>query len=491
VLIFFLPATGLLKVIFFPGGDSELMILEIETPKGTLLEETDIAVRQAEEFLYDNEAIESFVTSVGGGSSFLSGGSGGNLANITINLKERSKRAASSFAVEEDLRQSLDEIKNISYSLITEQGGPPTGAPIVAKLYGDDLRDLERASVLVEQELRRMEGTKDVTSSLKDNGTEVVLTVNRDRVAELGLSPFAVADALRTALTGNIASSIETGTEDIDIRVRLNLNPNFRDPAEASVSTLDAVRQIPIKTPTGSVLLGSLVTESVGQGRSVIQRENRERTTSVSSYVQEGSNPVVLSGQLEKKIPELHLPDGVRVSFGGEDEEVNRSFAEMGIALIAGLILMLTILVLEFNSFRYSGYILLIVPLTLIGVFVGLAVLMQPLSFPSMLGVIALAGVIVNHAIILVDSMLYLRREKPNLPLKELIVDASVVRLRPILLTTFATAVGMIPLMTVSSLWAPLATAVMFGMLFSLVLTLVTIPLLCYRFPGSALMPKK
>lgn len=489
--VFFLPGTGLLKVIFFPGGDSELIIVEFETARGTPLIETDIAIRTAEETLYREPSIASFVTSVGGGSSFGTGGSGGNLANITINLKPKEERTKSGEDVQQLLRREFNTIPNITYSITSDSGGPPTGAPIVVKLFGDSLSSLERASALIEKELARMEGTKDISSTAKDNGTSIVLTVDRERVASLGLSPFIVADALRTAITGSIASTIETGADDIDIRVRLNLNPNFKDPGEANIATLDEVRQIPIATRSGSVLLGSLVKESIEQGRSTIYREDRERVVSVSSDVNEGANAIALTQALKKNLESLSLPDDVRVSFGGENEDVNKSFTEMGLALIAGLILMLGVLVLEFNSFRYSGYILVIVPLTLIGVFVGLTVLLQPLSFPSMLGVIALAGVVVNHAIILMDSMLYMRKHHPSMPIKELVIEASLVRFRPIVLTTAATAIGMIPLMGVSALWAPLAAAVMFGMIFSLFLTLVTIPLLCYRFPGKALLPKE
>jgi multidrug efflux pump subunit AcrB len=146
---------------------------------------------------------------------------------------------------------------------------------------------------------------------------------------------------------------------------------------------------------------------------------------------------------------------------------------------------MFSILVLEFNSFRQSFYLLSIIPLSLVGIFSGLAIVGQPLSLPSMLGIIALAGVIINHAIILMDSIARIHREHPDLSLENVVVGAATTRLRPILLTTIVTVVGMIPLAFASPFWGPLAFAIMFGLAFSLLLTLVLIPILYYRWPGK------
>ncbi len=130
-------------------------------------------------------------------------------------------------------------------------------------------------------------------------------------------------------------------------------------------------------------------------------------------------------------------------------------------------------------------YLLLTVPLSLIGVFAGLAVAQQPLSFPAMLGVIALAGIIINHAIILLDSMYHLIRNRSDLPLEDVVVESAAIRLRPIFLTTITTVIGMVPLARASALWGPLAFSVMFGLAFAMILTLILIPLLFYRWPGK------
>ena len=157
----------------------------------------------------------------------------------------------------------------------------------------------------------------------------------------------------------------------------------------------------------------------------------------------------------------------------------------MGLALIVGIVLMVAVLTLQFNSFLHTKYVLSILPYSLIGIFSGLAITQSSLSFPSIMGFIALSGIVVNNSILLIDMMNNLRKSQPALPLHEVVLTASGNRLRPILLTTITTVIGMIPLIFAGDLWAPLAYAVMFGLVFSVIITLVLIPITYYRKPGT------
>jgi HAE1 family hydrophobic/amphiphilic exporter-1 len=169
----------------------------------------------------------------------------------------------------------------------------------------------------------------------------------------------------------------------------------------------------------------------------------------------------------------------------GDTQSTQQSFSDIIVAFFIGILMMLGILVLEFNSFRQSLYLLAIVPLSLIGVFGGLFITNSPLSFPAMLGIVALAGVIINHAIILMDSIARIGREHSGQTLSEVVVQAASIRLRPILLTTVTTVIGMVPLSLVSAEWGPLAFTIMFGLAFSLLLTLLFIPIIYTRWPGK------
>jgi multidrug efflux pump subunit AcrB len=488
-----LPITGLLKVSFFPQDDQDYVFVSVERPQGTPLEKTDLSVREVEEILYTSPYVESFVTTVGASSALTGNGasSGSKLANITVMLPK--ERKLSSTEIVEKLRQELSPITSAEVKVDQGNNGPPSSDPVVITFSGDSLEEIGDAASKAETILASIPGTQDVTTSLRDDGTQFEITVDRAKASQVGLSAAQVATLLRTSVSGVTATTIKKSGTDIDIVVKTDLNPDFIRPEDTIKTNIDSIKGIPVATPSGTVLLGSLINVSVSESRATISHEDRKRISRVTSKLTPTGNAIQVTNAFQKREKELGLPDSVSVKYGGDNEEINKTFTEMGLALLAGMAGMLGILVLEFNSFRYSFYLLLAIPLSLIGVFGGLTLTGQALSFSSMLGLIALAGVIINHAIILLDSILHrLDHEKEELEaghgsrkLKDVIVDASAIRLRPIFLTTITTVIGMIPLAGVSALWGPLAFAIMFGLAFAMILTLVLIPVFFYRYPGK------
>ncbi len=486
IIAILLPITGVVKVLFFPQDNAEYAYLEIEAKQGTPLEETDLGTRAVEEILYGDPRIESFVTTVGASSALSGNGSSGpKYANITIKLVKKELRKDTSQQITEELRKKVSVFHDFSVHAFEPQGGPPTGAPVLITFSGENLDDLERAVDKAEGVLHSIKGTVEVATSIKDDGTQFALTIDRAKASQVGLSPAQVAATLRTAVSGVVATTIKKDNEDIDVLVSTNLNPDWKDPSDTTKATIDAVLNLPIKTPRGTVLLGSVVSPSVEKSNAVIRREDQKNIATVSSYTEGNATPVEVSAAFVSAMNKQGLPNGVTMKVGGETEDVNKSFSEMGIAFIAGLVLMLGILVYEFNSFRYAIYLLMLCILALIGVLGGLALTGQPFSFSSLLGIIALAGVIINHAIILVDSMIVRMKNPEGRNLEEVVVDGAASRLRPIVLTTITTVIGMIPLAGASALWGPLAFAIMFGLTFAMVLTLVLTPILIYRNPGK------
>ena len=488
-----LPITGLLKVSFFPQDDQDYVFVSIERTQGTPLAQTDLSVREVEEILYTSPYVKSFVTTVGA-SSALSGSGGGagtKLANITVLLPK--DRDLTSSEIVEKLRTELAPVTSADVKVDQGNNGPPTGAPVVIKFLGDDLEELTAAANKAETILSSIDGTQDVTTSLKDDGTQFEIVVDRAKAAQAGLSAASVAQLLRTAVSGVTATTIKKSGEDLDIVVKTDLNADFINPEDTVKTTVDSIKNIPISTPAGTVLLGSVIDVRLSESRATISHEDQKRVVTVTSNLGPKGNALQITSEFKKHEKELELPSTVEVKYGGDNEEIQKTFTEMGLALVAGMALMLMILVLEFNSFRYSFYLLLAIPLSLIGVLGGLTITRQALSFSSMLGLIALAGVIINHAIILLDSILHkLDHEQEELEaghssrtLRDVIVDASAIRLRPIFLTTVTTVIGMVPLAGVSALWGPLAFAIMFGLAFAMILTLVLIPVFFYRYPGK------
>lgn len=482
VIAVFLPIFGVVKTVFFPGEDVNYIYLEVEAKRGTPITETDLTIRAVEEILYEKDYIIAFTATAGGSSPFRENPeSGGIFGNITVELAEKEDRDITSAEAVEDLRAALSVIKTADVRVVEQENGPPGGSPVLIKFFGDDLGELAKVAERSENLLRSIDGTVDVTPSTKNIGTEFVFDIDTSKASALGLSPRAVASTLRTAVFGSSATTIRKDGEDIEVFVKLALDPNFTDPTETTNVSLDALKNIRMDTPNGPVLLGSVLSDRLSVSNASIVHEDRLRTESVSAYTNGVVTPTEVVSEFQERISEAQIPDNVRVSYGGETEDVNQSFLEMGFALVAGLVLMLAILVLTFNSIRYSLYLLSAVPLSLIGVFGGLALMREPLSFTSLLGVVALAGVIINHAIILMDSLIVYRDKITTEPLLEAVVTASVTRLRPIFLTTITTVVGMIPLARISDFWSPLAYAIMYGLTFAMILTLILIPTLFYR----------
>ncbi len=490
-----LPVTGLLKVAFFPQDDQDYIFISIEKPQGSTLTATDLSVREVEEYLYSDKRVESFVTTVGASSALSGSGSSVNskLANITVMLRDKEDRNETSTEIAESIRKELSGIHSADIKVDQGNNGPPTSAPVLITVLGEDLNELSVAADNAERILQNIDGTLDVTTSLKDDGTQFEVTVDKVKASQAGLSAAAIAQTLRTAVSGVTATTIKKSGNDIDIIVKTDLNSNFINPEDTTKTNLDSIKGFPVVTQSGTVLLGSLISTSLTPSRTVINHENKKRIVTVSSNLTPNGNAVVVVNEFKKHEKKLGLSDDVEIKYGGDNEEITRTFTEMGLALLVGMLGMLAILVLEFNSFRYAIYLLLAIPFSLIGVFGGLTITGQALSFSSMLGLIALSGVIINHAIILLDSILHkLDHEEEEImrghsahTLLDVIVDASAIRLRPIFLTTITTVIGMIPLAGVSALWGPLAFAIMFGLTFAMVLTLILIPVLFFRYPGK------
>ncbi|MBU4536663.1 efflux RND transporter permease subunit [Patescibacteria group bacterium] len=484
ILSFVLPISGLLKTTLFPADDLDFIYVDAEMPQGTILVETDMAVRAIEEVLYSQPYIESFATSVGSSNAFSGSGSGSGekLGNITVLLKDN--RSKASYELVEDLRIALSDIKTIEIKVAQPSDGPSSGDPISIKFFGEDLDDLERVVLKAESVLKDISGTVDVTNSMKSNVVEFVLKINRAKLSDNNLSPVAIAQILRASVYGMDATTIKTGGEDIDVLVKLNLNSENVDPALTARTTIDSIRQMEIITPDGVILLGSLVDISLQKSNASINHEDGDRIATVSSQLKKGANAVEINKEFQSKIEDgtLSLPQGVTLKTGGENEDIAQTFTEMLMALVAGMLLVIVVLILQFDSFKQTGFIVVGVLFSLIGVLVGLTLTGNAFSFPSFIGVIALAGIVVNNAIILIDTMNVMKKSQPEISLKTVVVESAILRLRPVLLTTITTVIGMVPLIFASSMWGPLAFSIIFGLSFATIITLILVPILYVRY---------
>lgn len=484
--ISFIPAFATMKVEFFPAGDEDYLIVEVELPAGSTLASTELEARKVEELLYQEPEIQSFVMSVGASSAYSGTGanSGEKFANAFIEL--RKDREHTSLELGDILTEKLSKIYTSDIRVNQLAGGPPVGTPVVITWSGDNLDEIEQLAVESARILRTIPGTSAVTTSTKNDSTEFVFTVDKEKAQLLGLDANIIANTIRTAVYGSEATTINTPDGDIDVIVKLALNRSYLTPHDTNETTIDAINQIEIQTSNGPVLLGAVIEADIQKGSASISHRNEKRIATAESDLAEGGNVAEIVAEFERRAEsELTIPEGVEMSIGGETEETDQSFEEMGYAIIAGMILMFSIIVLMFNSFRHALYVLAPAFLSFIGITLGLTLTGNALSFPSLMGLIALIGIVVNNSIILIDVMNSLRREHPEWNLDQIVLEGSASRLRPIILTTATTVIGIIPLLFASSLWAPLALSIIFGLTFSVIITLVMIPIIYHRNPGT------
>ena len=322
-----LPITGLLGVSFFPQTDGDFLYVNIEMPQGTDLNRTDFAARTVEEKLFGDTRFSSLITTVGALSMFSSSdgtvAADTRFANITVNLVK--DRAQTSTEILADVKDALADVRIAEIRVGEPSGGPPVGAAVLIKFLGKDRVALNNTLVKAREILERTPGATTVNSSNKYDGTQFVLSIDRGKLAFVGLSPAAVASVLRTAVSGVTATSLTGGEKNVDIVVSLNLNADAVDPHESSYTSIESLRQVPLITPSGqTVLLGSLVSESVAPSDSTIAHENRERVATLTSDVLPGYSAAQVLAAFNREFTSADMEEGVRMSVGGENEETNK-----------------------------------------------------------------------------------------------------------------------------------------------------------------------
>lgn len=475
-----LPATGILKSTLFPENNADFFWIDVEAPVGTTLDATDRVVRQVEEYLYEDSRVESFYVNVGAGNSQSGSvaGNATNLASFTVNLKPERKDQTSD--IMRQYRGTLSDITEADVIVSQAESGPPGGAPVSIEFKGPELEVLEELVRGAQDILEDIDGAIDVGSSVDESVFEFVLAVDREKAAASGISPIQIAQTLRSTVQGTKAATLRYEGDDVDVQVRQQLNPTAGSQEQRLVTTIDEILQLSMRTPDGrDVPLSSFVSARPMPGTSKITHTDGDRVATATANVS-GRASVDIFADFEERASELEIPGAYTMKLGGEQEDIQQTFTDMIRALLIGMFLIGAILLLQFGSLRQVFFIMLSLPMALIAVLPGLALMGQTLSFPSFIGVIALSGVVVNDAIMLMDKINRNRQEGKDMD--EAIADAGQSRLQPILLTTVTTVAGILPLTISDPVWGPLGFAIIFGLSFATVLTLCVIPMLYQRW---------
>jgi len=472
-----------LSLLLLPYIGSELMPktdegevrIDGEMAVGTRLDVVDDAFRQLEKIV-DKEVPErkSTLTYLGGGGWRPSGQHTGNLR---ISLVDQSERSRSSQQIAEDLRDKVAAVPGITartregsglFLLRIAFGGGDEG--LAVEIYGDDLDTGYRLAERVRGALEGVAGVSDVRLSRDPGRPERVITVDREKIARLGLSMSQVAGIVETNLAGTRATVLRRGGREFDIFVRL------AEPDREDLAALDRVTLVSARGDT--VPLSSVVTVASSRGPVIVERKDQERVIYVSANVA-GRDLGSVAEDVRAALRQIEVPDGFAVNLGGEYEEQQKAQRALGISMILALLLVYMVMAAQFENLLDPFVVMFSIPMALIGVLVTLWATGTTFNIQSYIGMVMLAGIVVNNAIVLVDYINLLRR-RDRMPLVEAVTESARRRLRPILMTTLTTVLGLIPLAIGlgegSELQSPMARVVIGGLATSTLITLYLVP---------------
>ena len=483
ILSFMTIPLGIVSVIFFPEGDIEYAYIRIETDTGSELSDTQEFTRRVEELLQDLDYIENYIATVGATSIYEEEyATGDTYANITLNIHE--DYVSQGLGLLDGLQQDLDGEAFANAELVAQGGGPPTGSAVDVSFVSDDTALLRSTTREAEQALVAIDGAVNINSDLSGNTAGFEVVVDRNAATRYGVQISSIAQAIRGATNGVELFEVTDDGDDVTVVLKNRLVDDGIGDIETNRITPDDLLALSVSNANGQpILLGSMVEIVLSEADRQISHTDGNRVAGITADVDEGYNPGDIRAQFEEQLVDI-VPRGVTYSFGGEQSEQDESFAEMGVAFLAGIFLMFAILILQFGRWRQVLIIMSVLLYALAGVVIGLALSGNAVSFPAMLGTIALFGIVVNNSIILVSVFNALRIEHPDWDMDQVVIEGSSTRLRPILLTTVTTIVGVSPLLTASAIWAPIAYAIIFGLLFCVLVTLALVPILYRRFEG-------
>lgn len=497
-------------VVFFPQGDPNFIYAYIRMPIGTDQVITDSVTKLVEQRVAsvvgkDNKIVESIISNVAIGASEdqMEGGgtlSSPHLGKVSVAFVKFSQRDGQSTKIYMDkIREAVKGIKGAEVSVNQEQGGPPTGKPINIEISGDDFELLASTSTRLKRYLDSMQipGVEELKSDFQSDKPEINIKIDREKANREGISTQAIGQALGTAVYGAEVSKFRDANDDYPIQVRIletqrndvnvlmNLPITFQD-----MSKNGEVRQVP---------LSAIAIAEYSSSYAGIRRIDQKRTVTIASNVLGGFNENEVVADIKSKMESFTIPDGVVVDMTGAQEEQAEtfSFLLLAAALAAGLIFM--ILVIQFNSVSKPLIIGAEIIFSIIGVLIGFSLFKMEISIVMTgVGIMALAGLVVRNGILLVEFTDLLRSQ--GIPLREAIAEAAKTRMTPVMLTTIAATIGLIPLAVGLNIdfvtlftefnphiffggdnvafWGPLSWTMIFGLLFGTFLTLILVPVM-------------
>jgi multidrug efflux pump subunit AcrB len=473
-------------VEFFPEGDPDRAIINVRAPQGTNIHETDEIVRLIEERVQPFKPwIEHIVTNVGssGSTGELMASTGGpHLANVTLVFYDFADRERPSTEIIAEVRQAVSDLTGAEIQVQKEEMGPPTGAAVTVRIIGEDFKTLERISEQAKREIAGVPNIVNLRSDFEAARPELAFIVDRRVAMLLGVNTATVGNFLKMAIFGSKVGTYREYNDEYDITVRLPVEDRTK---------VDDLYRLQVPNATGkAVPLSSLGRFEYRGGFGTINRVDQKRVVTLTADA-EGRLSTEVLADVQERLAKFELPPNYQIRYAGEQEEQQDAQAFLSKAFGIALLLVTMVLVIQFNSLMIPLIIMTTVILSLIGALIGLLICRLPFGIiMTGIGVISLAGVVVNNAIVLLAYTRQLQQQ--GLDLVSAAAEAGVTRLRPVMLTALTTITGLIPMAVGISFnvhtltlatksestqwWRNMAVVVIFGLGFATILTLVVVP---------------
>lgn len=472
MIVAFLGSIAIAGVELMPQMDESMVAIGVEMPVGSDLEDVSaMADRAVDIALEQVPEIESIYYSTGGAS--MSTTSTANSASITVNLVDKSDRDRSSQQVADDLRPYMQDLAGAEISVEasgTMDMSSMTGDAISVTLRGDDYEKLSQTAEQLAGQLAALPGAIEVSSSASEQVPEVEITLNRANASRFGLTAATIGQAVRGELSGQTATQLKVNGEEITVTVRGDSR------AETSI---DALKSVMIPTQTGgSVPLSLVANVDTVLAPQSINRLNQSRTVTITGGAADNVSTAEMSQAVQGVLDTFELPDGITYETGGEMEEMINTFTQLAYALVVALGLVYFVLASQFESFVMPVIIMTILPIGLLGSLFTLPLTGNKISMVAFIGVIMLAGTVVNSSIVLIDYM-NIRRKRGE-DKDTAILNACPRRVRPVLMTTLTTVLGLLPMVFSNGegaeMMRPMAIVMITGMVVSTIVTLLFTP---------------
>lgn len=472
---------GYISFVFFAESDRNMITVDINLPEGNRIERTTEIVKKIEGYLADSLQVnETRKLGIVDWSSYIGEGPesydlgyqpdepNSNYAHILINTSSFNENNLMISKVD---KYTFNNFPNADIK-VKALGSGGSGTPVEIKISGENPDELSKIAESVKLKLSAIEGTKNVKDDWGPKGKKFIINIDQTRAQSAGIASSDIATSLQTVLDGVQTGEYREGDKTIPIVMRSNAGQ------QQSLSSLEAMNIYSQSTGRSVPLLQ--VAEIVPQWQySKIKRIDLKRTINITSQLREGGNASVVTSEITPWLEEQlkNWPQGYAYEFGGDAKQSAESMGSViGYLPISGFIIVL-LLIIQFNSFRKMGMVLLTIPLGIIGVVIGLLLFREPFGFMPFLGVISLAGIVINNAIVLIDRMEI--EQKMGRPDQDAVIAACLQRFRPILLATFTTVLGLIPLyLSGGEMWEGMAVSIMVGLLFGTIITLLFVPAL-------------